>query len=55
MEKAKTRIADSEMRSKSASKDALGKLSNAVKLQQERIRLDEKERVNSQKKLQKEK
>ena len=55
VEKAKTRIADSEMRSKSASKDALGKLSNAVKLQSERIREEDKNRVNSQKKLQKEK
>ena len=55
VEKAKTRIADSEMRSKSASKDALGKLSNAVTLQSEKIRLEEKERVKSQKKLQKEK
>ena len=55
VEKAKTRIADSEMRSKSASKDALGKLSNAVTLQSERIRQEDKNRVNSQKKLQKEK
>jgi hypothetical protein len=54
VEKAKTRIADSEMRSKSASRDALGKLSNAVKLQQERIRMETKNSVNSQEKLQEE-
>ena len=54
VEKTKTRIADTEMRSKSASKDALGKLSNAVKLQTEKIRLNE--RVKSkEEKLQKEK
>ena len=54
VEKAKTRIADSEMRSKSASKDALGKLSNAVKLQTEKMRVNE--RVKSkEEKLQKDK
>jgi regulator of replication initiation timing len=48
VEKAKTRIADAEMRSKSASKDALGKLSNEVKLQTEKIRINE--RVKSKEK-----
>jgi hypothetical protein len=50
VEKSKTKIADAEMRARSSSKDALGKLSNAVKLQSEKIRLEDKERVKSQKK-----